>query len=157
MPRPLDTNRPNHITHHNLYLRWNQMRQRCENPKQKDYPNYGGRGIQVCERWRKSFADFAEDVGMPPAPSYQLDRVDNDRGYEPGNVRWATRSQQHRNKRSSINIEINGVTRSLKEWCEQPDAVAYKTAFKRLKEGKSNYDAVFKPPDNRGGNQRQPL
>lgn len=155
MPRPLDKNRPNYLTHHSLYLRWNQMRQRCENPKQKDYENYGGRGISVCERWRNSFADFVEDVGMPPAKEYQLDRIDNDRNYEPGNVRWATRSQQNRNKRSSLSIEINGMSRSLKEWCDQPGAVAYKTAFKRLKEGKSNYDAVFGEIDNRGGNQRK--
>ena len=63
------------------------MRERCNNPNNKDYPRYGGRGITVCEQWSR-YANFIADMGLPPSPEAQLDRIDNDRGYEPGNVRW---------------------------------------------------------------------
>lgn len=83
----------------NLYGRWVSMKARCHNPKDARYADYGGRGISVCQEWRDSFEQFALDVGEPPEPHLQLDRIDNDGNYEPGNVRWATRSQQQLNKR----------------------------------------------------------
>lgn len=81
---------------HPLYERWCGMLARCADEKDG---LYGGRGIRVCERWRKSFAAFLCDVGMPPTPRHTLDRVDNEGDYEPGNVRWATPSQQAMNRR----------------------------------------------------------
>jgi hypothetical protein len=75
------------------------MRRRCENPKAKDYPKYGGQGIRVCARWMKSFAAFLADVGLKPSPDLTLERIDNEKGYEPGNVRWATWTEQYANKR----------------------------------------------------------
>lgn len=83
-----------------LYLRWAAMVQRCTNPNSKSFVNYGGRGITVCAEWRESFAAFAASVGQPPAPGLSIDRIDNDRGYEPGNVRWATVTEQARNRRA---------------------------------------------------------
>jgi hypothetical protein len=80
------------------------MIRRCYNPKNvKDFPNYGGRGIKVCDRWLNSFEDFVEDVGEVPSPNHQLDRVDNNGDYEPGNVRWATKSEQMINRRLQRN------------------------------------------------------
>lgn len=74
------------------------MKNRCRNPKCKDYPRYGGRGIDMCERWWDDFQAFLDDMGPKPAPEYTVERNDNSRGYEPGNCRWATRSEQNRNK-----------------------------------------------------------
>ena len=70
----------------------------CENPKHKGYERYGGRGIKVCKRWL-TFENFLEDVGVPASLDLQLDRINNNGNYEPGNIRWATRSEQQRNKR----------------------------------------------------------
>ena len=92
-----------HTTHGqkgtSLYSIWQGMVQRCCNENSKDYPRYGGRGITVCVEWRNSFEAFRAYVGERPA-GMTLDRIDNDRGYKPGNVRWATPKQQQANRRN---------------------------------------------------------
>jgi len=75
------------------------MKTRCENPACAAYARYGGRGITVCARWRDSFEAFLADVGPRPSPRHSIDRKDNDKGYEPGNCRWATPSEQNANQR----------------------------------------------------------
>jgi hypothetical protein len=82
----------------NEYKAWDRMKQRCTNPRRGKFKDYGGRGIKVCRRWFNSFAAFFADMGPRP-PGRTLDRRDNDGNYEPGNCRWATRSEQRKNQR----------------------------------------------------------
>jgi len=82
------------------YEAWCNMRRRCSDANGKDWPLYGGRGISVCARWDSSFEAFYADVGDRPGRGYSIDRIDVNGNYEPGNVRWATASEQRRNRRT---------------------------------------------------------
>ena len=98
------------------YVAWRHMRTRCGNLKCADYPDYGGRGIKVCERWLHSFENFLADMGRKPSPRHSIDRIDVNGNYEPGNVRWSTETQQARNKRNSkLNAEKVAEIRALAE------------------------------------------
>lgn len=77
------------------------MKDRCCNPRSKDWHNYGGRGITICDRWRLSFASFLEDMGEKPAGT-SIDRIDNEQGYYPENCRWATPKEQRANSRQGV-------------------------------------------------------
>lgn len=99
------------------YRAWRGMLGRCFVKTNKDYPRYGGRGIRVCQKWRHSFEMFLQDVGKAPTPNHSIDRYpDNNGDYRPGNVRWATVSQQARNRRTNTRITFNGRTMNIGEW-----------------------------------------
>lgn len=95
------------------------MRQRCNNPNNSRYGAYGGRGIKVCARWENSYWDFEADMGQRPSEDHSIDRIDGDGNYEPGNCRWATNTQQQRNRKDNCKVMINGEERLLLEVCEE--------------------------------------
>lgn len=121
------------------YEIWVGIRKRVDNPKCPAFSYYGGRGITYEESWR-SFENFLKDVGEKPSKDHTLDRIDTNGNYEKNNVRWATRSEQSRNKRSNIKIE----DLILKDWCALRK-FNYKTVWRWLtKEGKSLEDVIKK-------------
>lgn len=102
-----------------VYISWQRMKDRCLNPNNPKYKDYGGRGIKVYEEWLYSFETFYAYVGDPPSSDHSLDRFPNNNGnYEPGNVRWASREEQGRNKRNNVLFTVGDVSRTLPEWAE---------------------------------------
>lgn len=95
---------------------WHAMLSRCTYPSVNGYENYGGRGITVCERWKK-FENFLADMGERP-PGTTIERKDNDQGYLPGNCRWATNKEQRRNCRQNRLITFNGRTMCVADWAD---------------------------------------
>lgn len=89
---------------HPLYYTWEHMRRRCNSPKCKDYPQWGGRGITICPEW-DDFGQFVKDVPEKPKGKYTLGRIDNNGNYKPGNIEWQTKTQQNRNNTRSLRVE----------------------------------------------------
>lgn len=116
------------------YTAWCNMRKRCADPKHESYPLYGGRGIRVAAAWAQAdgFAAFAKHVGPRPSARHTLDRIDTNGNYEPGNVRWATRTEQTRSRRNATTLTFEGETRSLTEWAELK-GITYKALEARLR------------------------
>jgi len=106
----------NHVKHGMIgtpeYKTWDGMKYRCRDPRCKDYPTYGGRGIKICERWEKSFQNFYDDVGKRPTLQHTIERINNDGDYEPLNCKWATKTEQRHNNRIPKNntTGIRGVS-----------------------------------------------
>ena len=102
-----------------IYAIWCGIKKRCYNQNEPSYKNYGGRGIKMCGQWLADFISFYEWAVLSGyEKGLTIDRIDNDGNYEPSNCRWATRKEQCRNRRSNINVEIDGSTKTLTEWCE---------------------------------------
>lgn len=104
--------------HTREYHVWLTMKSRCLNPNNQKYADYGGRGIKVCDRWL-DFDAFYDDMGDRPSDAHSIDRIDNDGDYCPENCRWATTSQQQRNKRSSCVLAWNGKEQTAVEWAAE--------------------------------------
>jgi hypothetical protein len=114
-----------------IYSIWEGMINRCENPHNRNYKNYGKRGINVCDEWH-SFESFFAYMGHPPTPQHTIERINNYGNYEPGNCKWATRKEQGNNTRRSLFINFNGQHKTLSEWAELLD-IKFKTLYSRLK------------------------
>lgn len=129
------------------YETWKSMVKRCTNPNDKFYHRYGGRGIRVCERWLGDggFERFLADVGHRPSKSHSLDRFPNGDGdYEPGNVRWATPTEQGRNTSRNRILEYNGERRCVTEWAEVT-GIPFRALHMRVQRGWSAERALTTP------------
>jgi hypothetical protein len=126
------------------YRTWRGMVKRCHSKNDMRYPDYGGRGVVVCTRWRNNFEAFLSDVGKKPATSFSIDRINNEKGYSPANCRWASRTEQARNKRSNRRLRFNGETLTAVEWAERL-GFNYWTLVDRLDEGWSVKAALTTP------------
>lgn len=141
-----------HAEQQRLYWVWADMVSRCSNPNHKAFPNYGGRGISVCERWKES-ASFMADMSPRPAGG-MLDRIDNDAGYSPENCRWATRKQQNSNRRNCIYVRHGGERVTLREYCRR-DGLRYRPIVKRIQDRHWPVDLALSVPVGEGRRLRE--
>ena len=118
------------LSYHPLKPIYYTVLSRCHNPNNKEYNNYGGRGIKVCKRWRNSIKNFIEDMGERP-DSQSIERIDNDGDYSPDNCKWATQSEQCRNNRNTRLITYKGKTQCLKDWSKEL-GIKYSTLSGRI-------------------------
>lgn len=119
---------------HPSYGTWKRMIQRCHNPNNPNYKDYGARGIVVCDRWRHSFPAFLSDTGHLYQPGLTIERINNDGNYEPDNVRWATRTEQANNQRSNHLISMDEHVQTISQWAHEY-GVSPRLVYKRLRRG----------------------
>lgn len=131
------------------YVAWAAMKQRCGYEGAASYANYGGRGIRVAAEWINDFAAFLAHVGKKPTPAHSLDRIDSNRNYEPGNVRWATRKEQARNVRDNRLLTYDGRTMPLTAWAEET-GLCSRTLFSRVAVYGWSHERALTTPVNRG-------
>ncbi len=98
------------------YGQWRRIKDRCRNPDHPAFHNYGGRGIDICDEWFNDVGAFKAAIGSRPSLQHTVERIDNSRGYEPGNVRWATRGEQSRNTRANRILSHDGREMCLADW-----------------------------------------
>lgn len=122
------------------YDSWIEMRRRCRRKNHPCQKSYAAFGITVCERWQV-YDKFIADMGEKPTSCHTLERINNDRGYEPSNCRWATKAEQNRNRRFCRYFTIDGVTKCLAEWVREHGA-CYRTAAERLQRGDNILQAL---------------
>ena len=131
---------------------WRNIVSRCTKPEHRSYKNYGGRGVTVCEHWL-SFDNFLADVGPHPGKGLTIERVDNNGNYEPGNVAWATRKVQARNKRSTVQVEIDDRKQCLQDWATEIGVTPHHL-YRRMQKGMTPQQAIedvrTNPPKVRG-------
>ena len=125
--------------------RWKHMMSRCYDETHRAFPRYGGRGIKVCDAWRDA-KQYGKDIKAGYKDGLQIDRIDNDGDDEPGNVRWATPSENSDNRSTGRQITFNGKTQSLTRWAEET-GISVGTLWTRLSVwGWSAADAILTPP-----------
>jgi hypothetical protein len=123
------------------YKAWVDMKKRCLNTGSRNYKNYGGRNIAIEPRWIDDFAAFFADIGPRPSPKHSLDRIDNDKGYFPGNVRWALPPIQNNNRSDNRWLTYRGVTLTVAQWSRRT-GMPYNTLYGRLAKGWSVKRAI---------------
>jgi hypothetical protein len=126
---------------HRLYKIWAAMMYRCNSPKSQNYASYGGRGITVCESWKK-VENFINDMDATWEKGLTIDRIDNEQGYFLENCHWATMKEQNSNKRTNVYATLNGKTQCLSKWCEELN-LKYSTVKMRIKAGKTPEQALI--------------
>lgn len=132
---------PNVPSRSSEYAIWTGIKDRCNNPRNEAYPRYGGAGIKMHPLWEDDFNLFMAHMGPKPTPKHTVDRIKNDKGYEPGNVRWATQKEQQRNRTNNKLLTIDGVTLTQAEWAEK-SGVSVETLYRRLRNGKTPAEAI---------------
>jgi hypothetical protein len=125
------------------YQTWLHIKARCYNPNNSHWYRYGGRGITVCERWMV-FEYFLSDIGRKPTTKHTIERIDNNGDYSPDNCKWATYTEQARNRSHNVHITANGKTMLLTDWAKET-GISYGTISARLKRGLSQERAVNEP------------
>jgi hypothetical protein len=124
------------------YNSWVNMKARCYNEKHPKFPAYGAKGITVCAEWRDDFAAFYAYVGPRPSPTHSIDRMNGSCGYQPGNVRWATKAEQSINRPGFVRIfTANGKTQTLSAWAIEL-GVNRRTLTDRLNKGATIEDML---------------
>jgi len=130
-------------TRNRSYNTWNHIKDRCLNPKNNAYYNYGERGIDVCQEWISSFDRFYLDMGDQPK-GMSIERIDNNKGYCKSNCKWATSKEQNRNKRNIRFVSLFGQKEKLSYWCDVYD-IQKDVLWSRIKNGWTDYEAVTRP------------
>jgi hypothetical protein len=125
------------------YMTWRSMKARCYNKNSDRYPYYGGRGIVMCDDWKKDFEIFLKDMGERPMGT-SIDRIDVNGNYCPENCRWATKAEQARNTRFTRYLELNGERKCIKTWAEDL-GIKIKTLENRIYLGWSDEKALLTP------------
>lgn len=128
------------LTHTPEYRVWVRMWERCTDPNQLGYENYGGRGITVCPEW-KGFSAFFESMGARPTSEHSLDRIDTNGPYSPANCRWASRVQQDRNKRNNVFLTLGERTQIMSDWANELD-IPLTTILYRKRRGLSDEECL---------------
>lgn len=139
-----DLNKSHGLSGHPLFRTWLAMKRRCYNPRSHGYPDYGGRGITVCDEWRNDFAVFFKDMGEKPSPEYTLERKRVNENYCKDNCKWATLEEQANNKRNSRFIEAGGKTQTLQQWSRETGCHPT-TILARIAIGMTEAEAVTTP------------
>lgn len=126
------------------YEVWRSIKKRCLLKTHPAFKNYGGRGITICDRWKDSFENFITDMGRRPSSNHQIERIDNNGNYEPPNCKWATVVEQINNRRNTVIIEHNGISKPLSYWAKEVNINVERLRV-RLKEGWPFDRAISEP------------
>ena len=139
--------RPTHnMSHSKIYQVWNGIKNRCYNSNIKDYKNYGGRGITMCDEWKNSFTNFYEwAIASGYSEGLTIERINNNEGYNPKNCTWIPKEAQVNNRRFCRMITYNGKTQNLTAWCNELK-LPYKLIHNRINSKKWSFERAISEP-----------